>query len=425
MPNKYLSKSLFLKTALLLLCLVISSILCPMAIDHSNLANDQDTINNSNILYFPAINPGKDIQTTVSITNTECKCKQKRANVTLTSYDKEGSQLDIVPTTSHLRASKTKTIGARIFPSDTKSLKIESNGNLIGNTIFKTKDGTKSEVVPAIKQPASQLDFPALASYDDLYIYETITLFNPNTAPASVNIIALDKDGYEIDHDTLSPLSSMESRDITLVDIFNGSTLKNLYTVRVVSDNDIVGFQLVDYPAVDLVGLPALTTASKAWTFPIVTKGENLKLWTKVGILNPGNDIAYFTVEAFDSSNNSLGIIYNQKLFPGATYFLSTENANIVDRVISLNTAFLKVTSDQPISSYEIIGVLEGNGRTAAHGIPGEDQTTVGFEITGSNDGNVLNAYPMVRFEDGGVKSIDILRNYTVWKNYRVTMYFK
>ena len=87
-----------------------------------------------------------------------------------------------------------------------KSLKIESNGNLIGNTIFKTKDGTKSEVVPAIEEPTSQLDFPALASYDDLYIYETITLLNPNMAHASVDIIALDKDGYEIDRNTISPL---------------------------------------------------------------------------------------------------------------------------------------------------------------------------------------------------------------------------
>ena len=126
MSMKDLLKRGLLKSALLLLCLVISSILCPMAIDHSNLANDQDTINNSNILYFPAINPGKDLQTTVSITNTECKCKQKRANVTLTAYDKEGSQLGIVPTTSHLRAGKTKTIGARIFPYDTKSLSVNN-----------------------------------------------------------------------------------------------------------------------------------------------------------------------------------------------------------------------------------------------------------------------------------------------------------
>jgi len=406
MPIKYLSKSLFLKTVLVFLGLATALTLSPFA-KNLNLANDQDTVSNLNILYFPAVKLGKDWHTNVSITNADCTCKQRRVNVTLTAYDKEGLSLDVVKDITSLRANKTKTIGAQTLPSGTKSLAIESDGNLIGNTIFKSTDGKKSEVILAIKEPASQLDFPALASYDDLYIYETITLLNPNRTPASVDIIALDKDGYEIDHDTLSPLSSMESRDITLVDIFNGSTLRNLSTVRVVSDNDIVGFQLVDYPEVDLVGLPALTTTSKAWTFPIVTKGENLELWTKVGILNPGNNTAYFTVEAFDSSNNSLGIVYNQKLFPGATYFLSTKNANIVDRVISLNTAFLKVTSDQPISSYEIIGVLEGNGLTAALGIPGEDQTTVGFEITGSNDVNVLNAYPMVRFEDGGVKSMN------------------
>jgi len=407
MPMMYLLKKGLLKSVLLLLVMVIVITLFPLAIDHANLANDQDIVSNSNILYFPTINLDKDWQTTISITNSECKRKQRRVNATLTAYDKDGLSLGVVKNIARLGANKTKNFYAKSLPSGTKSLTVESNGNLIGNTIFKTKDGTKSEVVPAIKEPSRQLDFPALLSYDDLYIYETIALLNPNTAPASVDIIALDKDGYEIDHDTLSPLSSMESRDITLVDIFNGGTLKNLYTVRVVSDNDIVGFQLVDYPAVDLVGLPALTTASKGWTFPIMTNGEHLDLWTKVGILNPGNDTAYFTVEAFDSKNNPLGIVYNQKLFPGATYFLSTKNANIVDRVISLNTAFLKVTSDQPISSYEIIGVLEGNGLTAAHGIPGEDQTTVGFEITGSNDGNVLNAYPMVRFEDGGVKSMN------------------
>lgn len=403
---KYLSKSLFLKTILVLLVLATALTLSPFA-KNLNLADVQNTDSCSNILYFPTINSSRDWQTTVSITNVECKCNQRKANVSLTAYDKKGSQLGIVPAISHLGAGKIKTINARTFPSDTKSLKIESDGNLIGNTIFKTKDGTKSEVIPAIKEPASQLDFPALASYDDVYIYETITLLNPNTAPASVNIIALDKDGYEIDRDSLSPLSSMESRDITLVDIFNGSTLKNLYTVRVVSDSNITGLQLVDYPEVDLVGLPALTTTSKVWRFPIVTKGENLELWTKVGILNPGNDTAYFTVEAFDISNNSLGIIYNQKLFPGATYFLSTLNANIADVVIPLNTAFLKVTSDQPISGYEVIGIVDGNGLTAILGIPEKDQTVVGFEITGSNDGNVLNVYPMVRFEDGGVKSMN------------------
>lgn len=406
MPIKYLSKSLFLKTILVLLGPVIALTLYPFA-KNLNLADVQNTDSCSNILYFPTINSSRDWQTTISITNSECKRKQRRAKVTLTAYDKDGLSLGIVKNVTRLRGNKTKTINAQTLPSGTESLKVESDGSLIANAIFKTKDDTKSEVVPAIEEPSQQLDFPALASYDDLYIYETITLLNPNTTPASVDIIALDKDGYEIDRNTLSSLSSMESRDITLVNIFNGSTLKNLSTVRVISDSAIVGLQLVDYPDVDLVGLPALTTTSKVWTFPIVTNGEHLDLWTKVGILNPGNDTAYFTFEALDSNNNSLRIVYNQKLFPGATYFISTENANIVDRVISLNTAFLKVTSDQPISSYETIGVLEGNGLTAALGIPGEDQTTVGFEITGSNDGNVLNAYPMVRFEDGGVKSMN------------------
>lgn len=38
-------------------------------------------------------------------------------------------------------------------------------------------------------------------------------------------------------------------------------------------------------------------------------------------------------------------------------------------------------------------------------GIPDEDQTSVGFELIGSMDGEVLNTYSMMRMGDGSVKS--------------------
>ncbi len=391
--------------ALFMLCFSLTLITHPLTIGHSSLAYSQD-VANSNIYYLPHLNLGQGWQTTINITNTECKGEHRRVTVTLTAYDKDGVSLGVITGVKRLRANKTKTINTQILPPGTESLKIESNGNLICNAIFKTTDGKKSEVVPAIKEPSKQLDFPSLVNYDDIYIYETITLLNPNTTPASIDIIALDKEGYEIDRNALPSLSSMENKTFSLVEIFDPRTLKDLSMVRVNSESNIIGLQLVDYPGVDLVGLPALTTTSKGWTFPIATKGENFNLWTKVGILNPGNDIASVAVEAFDASNNSLGIIQSQTILPGVTYVINTANIDTIEGdAIPLNAATLKVTSNQPVIGYEVIGILDGNGLTAAMGIPDEDKTIGGFEITGTDKGGVLNAYSMVRMEDRGVKS--------------------
>ncbi|GJQ47880.1 MAG: hypothetical protein HKUEN01_02660 [Candidatus Kuenenia stuttgartiensis] len=403
---KHPLKKRLIKSVLLLMGLVIALTLYPLTKNNSNLANDQDIVSNSNILYLSTINPGKDWQTTISITNSECKCKQRRVNATLTAYDKDGLSLEVIKNVIRLRANKTKTFHSQTLPTDAESLRVESNGSIICNAIFKTRDGTKSEVVPAIKESSRQLDFPALLSYDDLYIYKTITLLNPNTNPASIDIVALDKDGYEIDLNDLPSLSSMESKTFSLVDIFDPRILKDLSTVRVNSDSNIIGLQLVDYPAVDLVGLPALTTTSKGWTFPIATKGENFDLWTKVGILNPCNNIANVIIEAFDTSSNSLGIIHSQTILPGVTYVINTANIDTIEGdAIPSNTAILKITSTQSVIGYEVIGVLNGSGLSAVMGIPDEDQTSVGFELIGSMDGEVLNTYSMMRMGDGSVKS--------------------
>lgn len=366
---KHPLKKRLIKSVLLLMGLVIALTLYPLTKNNSNLANDQDIVSNSNILYLSTINPGKDWQTTISITNSECKCKQRRVNATLTAYDKDGLSLEVIKNVIRLRANKTKTFHSQTLPTDAESLRVESNGSIICNAIFKTRDGTKSEVVPAIKESSRQLDFPALLSYDDLYIYKTITLLNPNTNPASIDIVALDKDGYEIDLNDLPSLSSMESKTFSLVDIFDPRILKDLSTVRVNSDSNIIGLQLVDYPAVDLVGLPALTTTSKGWTFPIATKGENFDLWTKVGILNPCNNIANVIIEAFDTSSNSLGIIHSQTILPGVTYVINTANIDTIEGdAIPSNTAILKITSTQSVIGYEVIGVLNGSGLSAVMG---------------------------------------------------------
>ena len=125
-----------------------------------------------------------------------------------------------------------------------------------------------------------------------------------------------------------------------------------------------------------------------------------------MGILNPGNDIANVTIEAFDASNDSLGIVHSQTILPGVTYVINTTNLDTIEGdAIPSNTAILKVTSTQPVIGYEVIGILDGNGLAAVMGIPEEDHTSVGFELIGSMDGGVLNTYSMMRMGDGSVES--------------------
>lgn len=325
--------------------------------------------------------------------------------VKLSIHDKNGAFTGTIRHIKRLKANETRMVDPQSLPSRAASLKIASNGDLISHVVYRTNDGKKSEAVPAIKALSTQLDFPILADYADLFIYETITLLNPNPTPAGIEIIAFDRNGYEIDRTTNHSLASWESKTISPIDIFGPEILKELSTVKVISDTNIAGIQLVDYPGNDLVGLPALTTASKGWLFPIATEGGNQALWTRVGIINPGGEIADIHIEAFDASNNSLGVIGRKSLLPNALYFTATDNTSAEGGVIPLNAAYIKVTADRPISGYEVIGAVNGNGLSAVMGIPEEDLTTVGFEIRGSSNGEMLHVYSMVRMEDGSVRS--------------------
>ena len=277
---------------------------------------------------------------------------------------------------------------------------VESNGSILGTALIETADGKKSEVIPAIKEASTQLDFPTLADGD--VPFKSITLINTDSSPANIEVVALDRDGSLIDHKTPPALSSMESWTFNVGDLFSSQNLDNISTIEVISDKPIIGVQLVDFPEGDVVGLPALTTTSKGWSFPITTKGGDLELWTTVGILNSVNTPASITVEAFDASEKSLGVIESVTLPSGVTYFVTTANT---EGIIPIEAANLKVASDQPVSGYEVIGVVDGNGLTAVLGIPEEDQTGSGFEIVGSEDGSVLNVYPMVRNRDGVIQS--------------------
>jgi surface antigen len=344
-------------------------------------------------LPYPA--RGQGWQTIVMLTNLG----SRELRVNFAAYDEDGEFLGA--STIRLAAQATRTLETGEVLPESGTLKVEAKEHLWVGAIFRTRDGTKAEVLPALDDPSRQLDFPALLPGD--LSGKTITLLNSDSASAHLEVVALDQGGAELSRTLLPSLPPMASQTFAVRDLFSGDILQQLSTVRVISDRGIVGMQLVDPPDGDLVGLPALTVTSREWSFPIATRSEAGELWTAVGLFNPGEVATSVTVEAFDEANNSLGVIESLTLLPGATHFVLTANRQ---GVIPVNAAFLKVTSDQPITGYEVVGVVNGKGLAAALGIRGEDQTAAGLEIAGSKDGSVLNAYPMVRMGDGSVKSI-------------------
>jgi murein DD-endopeptidase MepM/ murein hydrolase activator NlpD len=335
-------------------------------------------------LPYPA--RGQGWQTIVMLTNLG----SRELRVNFAAYDKDGEFLGA--STTRLAAQATRTLETGEVLPESGTLKVEAKEHLWVGAIFRTRDGTKAEVLPALDDPSRQLDFPALLPGD--LSGKTITLLNPDAASASLELIALDQTGAELSRTLLPSLPPMASHTFAVQDLFSADILQQLATVRVLSDKSIVGLQLVDPPDGDLVGLPALTTTSQKWSFPLAAQSEGGKLWTAVGLFNPGEVATSVTIEAFDAAHHSLGVIDSLTLLPGAVHFVLTANQH---GRIPEEAAFLKVTSDQAISGYQVVGVVNGKGLSAALGISGEDPTVGGLEMKASTDGSVLSAYPRVR----------------------------
>ncbi|MBE9533777.1 MAG: hypothetical protein IMF03_02160, partial [Proteobacteria bacterium] len=348
-------------------------------------------------LYLFPCDPGEFWQTMITLTNLE----NRKVEVDPFCYNRNGDFLGNSPSIESIEAEGTQTIKAEeIGVPGCQTFTLEADGKMVGALLLTSLDGEKSEAISAMHKSAKQLDFPPLLEGDTED--KTITLLNPGFSSANLEVIALDPDGGQLEQTFLPPLSSRESRTFAVKDLFSPESLYQLSTVRVISDNSIVGLQLVDSTPGDLVGLPALTSTSHKWSFPILTMGGDVELWTTVGLFNPGEVSAFVSIEAFDAEDASLGIIETTAFFPGAIYDLHTAN---MEGIIPQETAVLKVTADEPIIGYAVIGAVEGRGVTATLGIPAEDQMVAGFEIIGSADGSVLEAFPMIMTKNGVLKS--------------------
>ncbi|MEM2126207.1 MAG: pre-peptidase C-terminal domain-containing protein, partial [Candidatus Methanosuratincola sp.] len=238
----------------------------------------------STTLYFPILKLGQGWQVSISLTNLE----SEEVEVALTIYDTHGFSLGEIA--GVIQAGGTTTLDAQSLPFGAASLKVGSNGRLVGHALLRTTDGKKLEAIPAIKETSQELYFPALAE-DDAF-YKIITLLNPNDTLASVTIVALDENGDELNRIIVPSLSSMESRSLLLADIFSSGVLESLSVIKVESDSKIIGLQLVDFPEGDLVGLPALTT-NPAFALPESSAQMQMR-WPVDGTPNWNNDYASF-----------------------------------------------------------------------------------------------------------------------------------
>ena len=222
----------------------------------------------STALYFSGPSVDRGFQTSLRVKNLE----DKELNLEIFLFDEEGISLGTIPGLESLKPQEVKTIGPEMISPQVRGLAVQAGGRVEGIALVESNDGTRSEVISMARQGAQQMDFPALVT-GDLYA-KTLFLFNVGENPSGVVLVALDKDGFEIANSPLPSLSSMESRTLFIQDLFSHKTLEGMTTLRIVSEGELVGYQLVDEGSKDLVGLPALTGPTKDWILPIIYKAS-------------------------------------------------------------------------------------------------------------------------------------------------------
>jgi hypothetical protein len=388
------------------LLLGLSSVAAPLrpSVTQQSAVKDQ---------YILPLDLGDDWRTNVNIVNLE----EQQANLNLSAYAKDGRFLFEIQTLASLAAKEAKTIHPKtVGQPESETVRLQSPSNVVGSLLFTSLGGTKAEAIPSIAEASQQLDFPPLLHGDG--DEKRINLLNTGSSVASLEVIAFEKSGLELGRSILPALSSMASYTLVVRDVFRPEILNQLSTIRIISDSPIVGVQLVDPADGDLVGLPALSSTSQEWSFPIWTTGEDVELWTAVGLYNTSAVPISVKVEAFDVENTSLGITETIQLQPGEVHGLTT--ANISGKILQ-QTDVLRVTADAPISGYAVVGSIDGRGVTATLGIPAEDKTRVGFELVGSTDKGTLAGSPFARMTDGSVSSIISTTQAGYWSKKRLT----
>src|SRR5262245_35400389 len=274
-------------------------------------ASGQTQVNTS----FLPLNVGPEWKTCIRLVNRE----DQPISIALSAHDDYGRSLAHQSSINHLGSREVRNIEANPTIATLRgTLKLESSRTYAAAVVIESLDGQKADIVPAIRQTATDLFFPVLFAGD--HRSKTVTVTNADSTPAHLDIIALAKDGSEL-HRTFFPLlPSLATQTFTVERLFDSQTLEQMAAVRIISDHKLAGLQTIDPPDRDLVALPALTDARRESSLPVPTSADMRGLWTKVGVFNPGLTSTSVLLKAFDSEHNSLGVFGAAILRPHETH---------------------------------------------------------------------------------------------------------
>jgi hypothetical protein len=383
METRHLERSGKLVAALCVMVLIVPLVFCiPLIV--ADLSHTHDTNSRPYTLFFPDIIAGKDWKTTISVANPS----SKEASISEAFFAAKGEFLESLSASLRLGPGESRQIESKRLPAEASWLKVAASGPVLGRLSVASSDGKKSESVPVTGRTSRVSDFPLLLQ--DGVKHKALALLNPSEGSAGMEIIALDENGAELAREALPELPSMENVRVLVSDVFKDDTvLENVATFRVVSDREIAGMQIENPPDTDLIGMPALTRTGAEWFLPVIKKASGAELYTTAYVFNSGKSSATVAMEAFDISQSSLGVFDRTVLLPGAIHAVSSSN---LDGIIPAGADLLRISGSGDIAVYEVIGLVEGTGRTAIMGLFSRVRALAGTDVTFSADKGALTA---------------------------------
>jgi hypothetical protein len=296
--------------------------------------------------YFPAAKP-LDQHSTFYLSNQSENAK----DVTLLAYDKSGINLGAL--SRHLGAGGTVSITSSELPASTASLTFSSDF-ISGLQVIESADGGKAEAIKAIEATSNQLDFPQLLDGDSGS--KTLFILNPSPVLATATLVLFDAQGAEIRHINLGRLGANESRAVGLGSLLRGSGLTRTGLVRISSDTNLVGFQLIDPPEGDIVALPALVSYGNQWEIPLASAVNAFGVLTEARLFNPSDRFVMADVETVNETNQSVGSPARLLVAPRGVTTVSAP---------STSSQLIRIRTNSPVAAYELLTVTGSAGAAA------------------------------------------------------------
>ena len=348
-----------------------------------------------NTAYLLDVDMGPEWRTSLHLANLE----NQEISIAFTARNSAGAVLVNGSAERHIEAGATLTVKPEgPSPSINGTLKIDSHSRYDAAVLLQRFDGNGLEAIPGIRHPSGDLVFPVLFAGESKS--RKFTILNVDSTPANLEIVVLSFDGAELQRSPLPALSPMASQTYNVEHLFKPATLDTAGAIRVLSNNALVGLQIVESAQADIAALPALTVGSRSWRLPVKSNDDAREWLTSVAVFNPGRTAAFVAVEAFSRGGSSLGIINQGAIAPGATHRLDSG-----DQSIAPEAAHFKVTADQPVYAWETFCTPDMGGFTAARGLPAEE-TERGLELIESRLGRAIAAAFLVRTPGGPLKPV-------------------